>query len=99
MFKGFFFGTAAILTAIAIPAPAQADFFCFFCPPATHQVGDVIEGGYKVTQTYGANRFLATRNGQLYYVQGSHVTWLNPRYSIGDQIDELDYRLHRYRED
>lgn len=85
------------LGAGTLAKPATADF-CLFCAPATHYVGKVLPGGYVITQFYGANRFLATRNGSLYYVQGSKVSYLDPRYSIGAQIDQLDDRRRFLRD-
>lgn len=57
----------------------------------------MLPGGYQIVQKWGANRFIATRGGHLYYVKKDLVVRLNPQYSFGQQIDEIEgKRFYNY---
>lgn len=84
---------AAALIAVA-PNSSEAKVLRFNEAP---QVGDVLPGGYFITHSRGANRYIAKRNNRTFFVQGNNATYLDPRYPIQEQIDLVDLRKRRYR--
>lgn len=62
---------------------------------ATH---GTLPSDYVVIRAYGAYGFIATRNGREYFVQGTNITYLDPRYSIHEQIRQADTRRRRFRD-
>lgn len=83
----------AVFLATASPTSAQSGI-----DYNRLEVGQILPGGYVITQRYGARGFLARRGGDLFYVNRNAVTRLNPNYAIGPQIEDLEPRLRRYRE-
>lgn len=97
MIKTALLTTALGLAIVAGPAAATAQSYGQQRPVQSYS-GHKIPPGYTVVRRYGTRGLIVTRNNRLYFAQGSAVSYLNPRYSISEQIRQFDTRRRLFRD-